>query len=101
MTNSNQKPTQRPIDTVRVGRVASSIWERSDAKGNRFYSVTISRSYRDQDGKIQFTDSYGHHDLLRLEKVVSETFRRVDLLEQEDRKLNASSSEEAEPGAAA
>ncbi len=93
MTNSNQKQSNPPIDTVRIGRVSSSIWERTDAKGNRFYSVTFSRSYRDENGKIQYADSYGHHDLLRLEKVAGETFRRVDQLEQQDREAQYASTE--------
>jgi len=96
MTNSNQKSSTPPVDTVRVGRVSASIWQRHDSEGKPFYNVTVSRSYRDGDD-TKYADSFGRNDLLLLEKVVSKAFGKVLELEARDR----ASASEAETGAAA
>ncbi len=60
MTGTNG--ASKPIDTVPLGRVQAAIWQNESEKGP-FYSVTISRSYRNED-EWRSTQSLGVNDLL-------------------------------------
>lgn len=59
-----------PVHEVRLGRIRSTVWENVDEQGNAWYSVTISRSYKQGD-EWRTANSYGKDDLL----VVSECCR--------------------------
>src|ERR1035441_10163053 len=41
-------PGQRPVTTLRMGRIAAAIWE-NKVNDRPFYNVTFSRSYVDSD----------------------------------------------------
>lgn len=63
--------SDKPVKRFRIGFVEASIW-RNETNGDRkFYSVKISRSYKDDDGNYQSTDSFGHGDLPALERVTA------------------------------
>lgn len=53
----------QPIHSVRFGRVKASIWKNEGEHGT-FYSVTIAKTYRDENGDFQDTDSLNSGDLL-------------------------------------
>ena len=53
---------------VRLGRVKAAIWANETEHGVR-YSATLSRVYKDRDGKWQTSDSFGRDELLVLAKV--------------------------------
>jgi hypothetical protein len=59
---------QQPVHAVRLRNVRAAIWlNRND--GGTYYTVTFSRSYRDQEGNWHTTESFGRDDLLLLAKV--------------------------------
>jgi hypothetical protein len=59
---------QQPVHTVRLRNVRAAVWaNRND--GGTYYTVTFSRSYRDQEGNWHTTESFGRDDLLLLAKV--------------------------------
>lgn len=67
----------RPVARFQIGYVAAAVW----ANGDKFFNVTVSRTYKDGDKYMQ-TDSLGHHDLLnaaeclkRAEAWISESVR--------------------------
>ena len=52
----------------RLRNVRAAVWaNRND--GGTYYTVTFSRSYRDQEGNWHTTESFGRDDLLLLAKV--------------------------------
>ncbi len=63
-----QQTPQRPVHEVRLGRVKAAIWANETEHGVR-YGVTVSRVYKDRDGKWQTSDSFGRDELLVLAKV--------------------------------
>lgn len=53
----------KPIKTYRDGSVQASIWQRNSDKGV-FYSVEITRSYKDKSGNWQNATSFSGADTL-------------------------------------
>ena len=59
---------------------------RSETQKGTFYSVTPERSYKDDDGKWQYTSSLGQADLLLAAKVIDLAHSRIDELRAAERK---------------
>ncbi|WP_420861932.1 hypothetical protein [Algirhabdus cladophorae] len=55
--------SKQPAYKFRLGLITATIWE-----NDGFYSVDLSRSYKDADGHWNSTNSYGHADLLNIAK---------------------------------
>lgn len=55
----------QPAKKLRLGLITATIWE-----NNGFYSVDLSRSYRDDAGEWKNTNSFHHSDLLNVSKCV-------------------------------
>jgi hypothetical protein len=60
---------RRPAQEVRLGRVKAAIWANDTEQGVRF-SVSVSRVYKDGQGRWQTSESFGRDDLLTLAKVL-------------------------------
>lgn len=60
---------RRPAHEVRLGRVKAAIWGNDSEHGVR-YSVSVSRVYKDGQGRWQTSESFGRDDLLTLAKVL-------------------------------
>jgi hypothetical protein len=71
----------RPIEKVRVGAIAASIW-RNEGQNGDFFSVTFERTYTDKDGKPQSAHSFGRDDLLVLAKVADRAHDKIVELQQ-------------------
>ena len=57
----------RPVHTIRIGRIRAAIWSNSSEKGT-WHNVTFERNYKDgEDWKS--SDAFGRDDLLVLAKL--------------------------------
>lgn len=61
--------TKKPVHTVRLGRIRASVWQNQGDDGDAWYSVTLSRIYRQAraDGtgdEYKAAQSFGKDDLL-------------------------------------
>lgn len=54
-----------PAYKVRLGLITATVWD-----NDGFYSVDLSRSYKNAEGQWQNTSSFSHGDLLNLSKCV-------------------------------
>lgn len=54
--------SKTPAYKFKLGLITATIWD-----NNGFYSVDLSRSYKNNEGQWQSTASYGHSDLLSVE----------------------------------
>jgi hypothetical protein len=61
---------EKPVHKIRSQAIEVAIWQRDGEKGP-FYSVSISRSYK-QGEEWKQTDSYGADDLLLLAKLLDQ-----------------------------
>jgi hypothetical protein len=59
----------QPVQAFRLRNVRAAIWANPGENGTTRYNVTVSRSYRDQEGNWHTTESFGRDDLLLLCKV--------------------------------
>ncbi len=95
MTTVNQP--QRPTTSIRAGGVKASIWENKTKDGNVYYSVSLTRSYKDADDKWQETNSYYRDDLPKVELVMRKAFEFIHLeVERQNGKSNGSFTEKIE-----
>ena len=47
-----------PVQTYKIGYLTAAVW-----KNDNFYSVTITRSFRNAEGEWNDTHSFNHQDL--------------------------------------
>lgn len=66
-------PRPKPAHEVRAGRIRALIWRNESAEHGAWYSVVISRSYQDGEGRWRSAGSFGRDDLL----VVAEVARQA------------------------
>jgi hypothetical protein len=79
---SNTKPVAR----VTIWPVSAAIWQNHSSKGgDPFYSVTVQRTYKDENGKLQNTESFNAGDLLTLAKVADLAHSQIIKLRAADR----------------
>ena len=55
--------SQHPAHKIRLGLITATIWQ-----NDSFYSVDLSRSYKDSEGNWKNTTSFSHGDLLNVSK---------------------------------
>jgi hypothetical protein len=67
---SNDKSAMKPAHKIRSGGLEVAIWRNEGEKGP-WYSVTMSRSYK-QGEKWKQADSYAADDLLLLAKLLDQ-----------------------------
>ena len=61
----------KPAMKYRIGFITATIWK-NDNGGNKFYTVNLSRSYKDGDD-YKNTDQLGHADLLNASRVLQKS----------------------------
>lgn len=61
--------SDKPAKKFRIGFVTATIWKNESAD-RAFYSVELSRSYKDDKGEYQNGTSLNHNDLLNAAKVL-------------------------------
>jgi hypothetical protein len=52
-----------PAHVITLGRIRATIWSNESAEGT-YYSVTLTRLYRDGGGKTKSASSLGRDDIL-------------------------------------
>lgn len=71
----------KPIDTLRDGQIKATIWENFGEQRN-FFSVTFTRTYKDEAGKYRDSDSFSGTQLLRLAHLATRAYDRAVELRQ-------------------
>lgn len=80
MTN---KQSQKPITTIRDGRISASVWKNEGEKKS-YYSVTFSRVYTDAEGKLQNSSSFSGLELLKLARLAAKTYDELAILRADE-----------------
>lgn len=77
----------RPITTFRLGRIKAAVWENKTDK-RKFYNVTFSRSYLDEEKRFHDANSFGRDDLPLVAKLADEAhtfiFKRLSSQKPEE-----------------
>ena len=83
--SSPRKPAEnRPVHEVRHRQISAAIWKNQTEKGV-MYSVTIKKSYKDQDGNWHDTQSFGFDDLLTVSKAMYDAHSLISAAQARDR----------------
>ena len=75
--------TTPPASTLRDGNLKATIWQNEGEKG-AYYSTTLSRTYKDEDGKLHDTQSFRPSDLLRVSELAREAHDETNSLRRRD-----------------
>ena len=67
----------QPIDKIRFGRLAVTIWENTSQNGDSFHSFSLERTYTDADGNPQSISSFRRNDLLTLAEALRKAHERA------------------------
>ncbi len=78
------KTNNAPVKVLRVGALKASIWK-NEADRKTFFNVTFIRSYKPENGDWKESDSYGHSDLLELEKLTGLAWRWIHAEREKER----------------
>lgn len=81
---SNKKQPSKPVKVIRIGPLSVSIWERLH-EDTTFYTVSCSRSYKDQE-EWKYSDSFNRDDCLAVAKLFDLAHTWILRAEQEARK---------------
>ncbi len=84
-TTTADRPTNPPIAKVRHGNIHASIWKNYSPKGHPWYSTTVERTYKGQNGQWKPTHSFGRDELLIVAQVVTEAYEVIQSLQAQDR----------------
>lgn len=82
-----------PEKMFRYGALGLSIWRKESADGP-WYSVKISRSYKDKDGTWQYADSFGVRDLLLMAKLFDQAHTWIEERMADEKQSRYSDSKE-------
>jgi hypothetical protein len=91
MVNNNERNTimnttkNKPIITLRDRSLKASIWRQLDGKGKAFYPVTITRTYKDDEGNYHDTDRLLGDELLRMARLCERAYDMTLEYRQQDR----------------
>lgn len=72
----------KPVHRIKYGAVKATIWRNDSAKGP-FYTVTVSRSWRDDNKEWHDTASFHFKDLPNLAKAISDGHSWIALHERQ------------------
>src|SRR3546814_15532896 len=75
-----------PRDVLRDGNLKASVWRNESEKGP-FYSVNLSRVYRDDQGDLRASQSFACGTLLRVSELARKTYDRTQELRREERRM--------------
>jgi hypothetical protein len=73
MTN----PTNQPHATLRDGALKATIWANPTDEGRTRYSITLTRSYTDAEGKWHDTNYLSRNELLRVAHLAHKAFDAI------------------------
>ena len=87
--NNNARPgdDSRPVATVRDGSIKGSAWRNESTKnpGEHYFSVRITRTYKDRAGAFQDSDRFMGSELLRVARLAQRMYDRVVDLQDDER----------------
>ena len=82
----------KPVDTIRDGHLKATIWENFGEKGT-FYSVDLSRTYKDAQGNYRDSHSFSGTELIQIARLAHLAYTRIGELRQQDaQRLNSAAA---------
>ena len=74
----------QPTETLRDGSLKATIWKNEGEKG-AFFSVNLSRTYKDEAGNYHDSDSFSGTELLCIAHLATRAYDLMSELRQQER----------------
>jgi len=78
----------QPTETLRDGSLKATIWKNEGEKG-LFFSVDLSRTYKDDGGSYHDSHSFSGTELLRAAHLATRAYDRISELRQAEGALGS------------
>lgn len=78
--------TNAPAMKLRDGTIQATVWRNTSTSGQTFYSVSITRSYRNGDDTWRQTESLTQDDLLAAAELLREAYSWIKMQKRADAK---------------
>ena len=72
------KRTQKPAFEVKVGAIHASAWKNENADGLYYYTISLTRLYKDRQNRWQRSTSFRLNDLSAVDNVVAQLQAECD-----------------------
>jgi hypothetical protein len=92
-TGQAQQKGSRPAKEFRLGRVRASCWLNTNSKGESWFSIVLTRSYKDAQGNWKNSHSLGLDDLFVAGEVLKQAALWVYAERQGEHKVPAVNGE--------
>ena len=79
---SDPSEKNRPAETLREGPLKAAIW-RNEGENGAYHSVTLARTYKDQNGDLRDTNSFRSKDMLSLSELTRRAHHYAHDLDRE------------------
>lgn len=76
--------TSKPINTFRDGSLKVTLW-RNDRDNGEFYSIRLSRTWKDERGQYHDSDRFTGTELLRIARLANIAYDALLTLRSSDR----------------
>ncbi len=77
--------TNQPTETIRDGALKATIWQNQSESGP-YYTVNFGRTYTDDLGNAQTSESFTPGQLLRIAHLATRAYDHIMALRQFDKK---------------
>ncbi len=67
---TNDITNNDPLNKFRIGLITVTVWKNLSEQGKSYYTTSIMRSYQDAEGEWKETNSFGHADLMNLNRLI-------------------------------
>ncbi len=78
----DNQPKNRPVENLREGPLKAAIW-RNEGENGAYHSVTLVRTYKDQNGDLRDTNSFRAKDMLGLSELSRRAHHHTHDLDRE------------------
>jgi hypothetical protein len=95
MSDDKNAPN-RPAETLREGSLKAAIW-RNESEHGAYHSVTLARTYKDQEGNLHDTPSFRAKDMLGLSELARRAHHHTHDLDREAFKEQRQAQEQQPP----
>ena len=75
-SNKQAQPANKPLKELRSGNIRAVVWA-NESENGKWYSITISRSYKTSGGEWKETNQFNRDDLLVVSKLAEFAYQFI------------------------
>ena len=78
MNDEKNKETKKPVNTFRDGAAGASVWLKQSSQGFYYYDMSLSRSWKNVNGKAGYSQNFFSGNRDQLHNVVDQACDFID-----------------------